>query len=1186
MGSSIPIPTPTLARQAAPRVLIIDNYDSYTHNLFHLWRDEQDLAQVVLIRNDQYDWDHVRTRILPHVDAVIISPGPGSPRDLYPGGGPPDQEGWGTDSSSRYRDLGVAGDLLAAYRDAELVARSTTPTACEQGAVAGGTYSLVPGSSGASAGPESLRLAVTANAQHGQYPPPWINLPAKPISKGRDHGAVMGAMVLPPIFGVCLGHQAIAAAFGSEVKQAPAIFHGQVSLVHHADASANNHTNALFQGIPSPFRAVRYHSLSVHDPLPESIIPIAWTHDAVSATETARVVMALRHRTLPLYGVQFHPESVCTTAGRSMLDNFFQMVDDYWCQSVPTSTPSSPTGLAKTQRPSTLPIAVQEMSRWRYNSSIPDINMGRHLSIPTRELKGKPGLAPPAAAPAPQFSVYCQALPGIMSKATFISPDRDESALFRHLYSSSPAAFWLDSARKGSPQSRFSYFGDFTGSGACTMRYRLASKTVTALRHSPTKPMAELVYEAKLSENLRPRSSLSTNGGDPPTTFWQWLAHWLPDVETSSVLQPWETTELDIANSIPTALAFRCGLVGIMGYDMKAETMGASPSGDQPTVSLDTPSNSPPSTTSLSTSWPDATFGFTDRCMTLDHDTGSIYLLTLVRTPTHSPAQSPSLSIADTIGLGLNYADGRAWTQRMTNRIKEWATRPPQMAKLSLDDLDRRISRTQISSSSTKPPTAPLNSNDVHVYTTPRVDYVRAIEKSLDYIQRGESYELCLTTPLVAPLRQPIRGFTQALDFYLRVRRHNPAPYAAFLYWADIELVIASTSPERFLAVSVSDLEAKVGENGKVERGPAENTTDGSVRWAEMKPIKGTARRPVYPGCSCFQVADDLYTPVASPPSGLWGSSNPGTPASATLASRLQSPTPSSPSTSVLPSPAATPIRPVPDCFVCWATHEAHDQQLAVDLAHDVKERAENLMIVDLIRHDLFTDCVPSSVHVPHLMVIESYQTVHQMVTTVRGQLRPQVGAVQCLTSCFPPGSMTGAPKHRSVEILETLESELRLQPVVLGNGATLAPAPTPPLALSPSTGSGDFIEPTKPCIQRDDDSTQQQQQPQVEQPTSEPHVSSGGHWLQNLDFNRAHGARGLYSGCLGYFSVHGAMDMSVVIRTTIVGNQGSQVYLGAGGAITVLSDPDREYDEVLTKFSAVWPAIRDLVGTPNDTVA
>ncbi|RKP39004.1 ADC synthase [Dimargaris cristalligena] len=824
MGSSIPIPTPTLARQAAPRVLIIDNYDSYTHNLFHLWRDEQDLAQVVLIRNDQYDWDHVRTRILPHVDAVIISPGPGR----------------------------------------------------------------------------------------------------------RDHGAVMGAMVLPPIFGVCLGHQAIAAAFGSEVKQAPAIFHGQVSLVHHADASANNHTNALFQGIPSPFRAVRYHSLSVHDPLPESIIPIAWTHDAVSATETARVVMALRHRTLPLYGVQFHPESVCTTAGRSMLDNFFQMVDDYWCQSVPTSTPSSPTGLAKTQRPSTLPIAVQEMG-----------------------LKGKPGLAPPAAAPAPQFSVYCQALPGIMSKATFISPDRDESALFRHLYSSSPAAFWLDSARKGSPQSRFSYFGDFTGSGACTM--------------------------PKLSENLRPRSSSSTNGGDPPTTFWQWLAHWLPDVETSSVLQPWETTELDIANSIPTALAFRCGLVGIMGYDMKAETMGASPSGDQPTVSLDTPSNSPPSTTSLSTSWPDATFGFTDRCVTLDHDTGSIYLLTLVRTPTHSPAQSPSLSIADTIGLGLNYAD---------------------------DDLDRRISRTQISSSSTKPPTAPLNSNDVHVYTTPRVDYVRAIEKSLDYIQRGESYELCLTTPLVAPLRQPIRGFTQALDFYLRVRRHNPAPYAAFLYWADIELVIASTSPERFLAVSVSDLEAKVGENGKVERGPAENTTD------------------------------------------------------------------------------------------------AHDQQLAVDLAHDVKERAENLMIVDLIRHDLFTDCVPSSVHVPHLMVIESYQTVHQMVTTVRGQLRPQVGAVQCLTSCFPPGSMTGAPKHRSVEILETLET------------------------------------------------------------------------------------RGLYSGCLGYFSVHGAMDMSVVIRTTIVGNQGSQVYLGAGGAITVLSDPDREYDEVLTKFSAVWPAIRDLVGTPNDTVA
>ena len=183
-------------------VLLIDNYDSFTYNLYQYLCELG--ARVTVRRNDAITVEEAREL---NPDAIVISPGPGVPRDA-----------------------GISVDLIR-------VLGPTTPT-----------------------------------------------------------------------LGVCLGHQAIAEAFGGKVARAPELMHGKASRVHHT-------ASGVFAGLPSPFSAIRYHSLcALESELPESL--------EVTAHSDSGVVMGIKHREYPVEGVQFHPESILTEHGKQLLANF------------------------------------------------------------------------------------------------------------------------------------------------------------------------------------------------------------------------------------------------------------------------------------------------------------------------------------------------------------------------------------------------------------------------------------------------------------------------------------------------------------------------------------------------------------------------------------------------------------------------------------------------------------------------------------------------------------------------------------------------------------------------------------------------------------------------------------------------------------------------------------------------
>lgn len=131
--------------------------------------------------------------------------------------------------------------------------------------------------------------------------------PGDPNDGGISNEAIRYFTGKIPVLGVCLGHQCLGAVYGGVVKRAPKLMHGKTSPIYH-------HGKGIFDGLPSPFEATRYHSLMVEEPVPDCLEVTAFTSDGI--------VMGLKHKEHPTFGVQFHPESILTKHGKQLLKNF------------------------------------------------------------------------------------------------------------------------------------------------------------------------------------------------------------------------------------------------------------------------------------------------------------------------------------------------------------------------------------------------------------------------------------------------------------------------------------------------------------------------------------------------------------------------------------------------------------------------------------------------------------------------------------------------------------------------------------------------------------------------------------------------------------------------------------------------------------------------------------------------
>lgn len=870
-----------------------------------------------------------------------------------------------------------------------------------------------------------------------------------------------------PILGICLGLQGACSTLGTRIIPAYEPRHGRLSKLSHDGFG-------LFTNIPQQVEVVRYNSLIVDlETLHPSLQVTAWsewdgtstpfqTYEEELHMTRPREVMGLRtrldyegrdvpHVTAPRESVQFHPESICTNFGRRMVWNFFQIVTEW---------------KREKERVGDSKIV------WNVRDILPNTttedrdNKERTQEEKEKKIKKKN-----------DYVLLWQKLPVYVDSATaFLSlyANSDDTSRVSSVPAgvsgstvvsstvvanpSTTSTFWLDSSKVEYGRSRFSFMGSSSGPLSYTISYSI---------RSPKELRIDGVTE------MIPDGVVDGNHNVPQV--WKRLEEMLEqhsadrkELGKDGTIVPNDDDDDNGNDELP--FPFEGGFVGHIGYAMKA---------------LSTPDSLPPihlpfnnnETTSDQTAQeededvsdkfrpPDLGLIFADRMLVWDHQEETIYATCLCKKEQTSTTSSSSVA-------GGFVQDGIEWIKMMTQQLEGIVIVPHANGNNNSHPTSTSVSSPTPSSSSSSSPLSSVS--DLRISSCwfhNKTEYLDAIRQCLDAIRQGESYEVCLTNQLnvrvdreqhpmnqndSSPSSSSSSSSVRPLDYYLTLRRVNPAAYAAYFSLAyehfgdtappttsstvapstpsTLHWHICCSSPERFLQVTHS-------------------------RLVESKPIKGTSPR-------------DLEDPLK-------------------------------------------------------------DEASRKALQESRKDFAENLMIVDLLRNDLSHVCQYGTIAVPKLMEVETYATIHNLVSTIQGRLCQDKTTFDLIQATFPPGSMTGAPKLRTCQILSKLEQEPKYQ-------------------MSQEEEEVDNKE--------------------VNRSSSTPSRRS------------RERERGIYSGNIGWIGLNGGMaDLNVVIRTAIVRevrHEASQrcsthFTIGAGGAIVYLSNPEEEYAEIHLKTKALVHAIQ-----------
>ncbi|WP_324281944.1 aminodeoxychorismate synthase [Cyanobacterium aponinum UTEX 3221] len=314
------------------RTLIIDNYDSFTYNIYQLVA-EINQEKPIIITNNQLSWQEIEDN---NFDNIIISPGPGNPKNR--------------------KDFGVCQDVL-----------------------------------------------LNSNI---------------------------------PILGICLGHQGLGYYYDAQITKAPEPYHGRISKVYH-------NSNSIFDGIPSPFSVVRYHSLLIaNNPanFPSNLEIIAHTED--------NLIMGIKHKLKPFWGVQFHPESICSEYGEQILTNFNILSEKYYLS---------------------------------HNKDVKNIKLNSFQNVADKIILNKSI----DNKKQDKFKLFSQKLDFYV----------DSEIVFEHLYRDANPSFWLDSSMIAEGLSRFSYMGDCEGENSFFISYDVNTNTIIQFKKEEKKIIKNNIFD-------------------------------------------------------------------------------------------------------------------------------------------------------------------------------------------------------------------------------------------------------------------------------------------------------------------------------------------------------------------------------------------------------------------------------------------------------------------------------------------------------------------------------------------------------------------------------------------------------------------------------------------------------------------------------------------------------------------